>query len=150
MFLHICHPKNASMLTFNKDNSWLAGSLNTPVVPFCFQNLKNGEGMSSLSPVNNLYLSRSYTSHINQLTHNHIVYISYDIQTKHITQHIEGDKRTCLCSKNRINSYLSYPTCSRTSQTHTHICYEVGNQTNLVIPIPYQVCFQNSRFHLCP
>ena len=64
---------------FFKIISQLANSLNTPMVSFCFQNLKNGEVMSSLSPVNNPYLPHCYTLHINRLTHNHTVHVSYDI-----------------------------------------------------------------------
>jgi len=54
-------------------------SLNAPVVPSGFKNLKNGEVMSSSSPVNNPYLPHYYTLHINRFTHNHTVHVSHDM-----------------------------------------------------------------------
>jgi len=43
--------------------------------PLCFQNLKNGEVMSSPIPVDNPYLPHCYPLHIIRLTHIHIIHI---------------------------------------------------------------------------
>jgi len=55
---------------FFESVSELASSLNAPVVPSCFQNLKNDEVMSSPSSVNNPYHPDYYTLYFNRLTHN--------------------------------------------------------------------------------
>ena len=88
---------------------------------FASQLEKNGEIMSSSSPMNNPYLPRCYTLYINRLAHNSKVQISHDIQTEHTIWHIVGDRRTYLCFGNR-NKLMPFVSNMFLNFTNTHSC----------------------------